>query len=343
MAELLLTQNELDAYLSSVDLSDPAINSVFNSIQLLTTNNYNDILYYLVNGRLTIQQLIQTPINNATARNLIAAAEQGGSTILARKKFYQNFLSKLPSFIAFGNDMKSVLSTYMYFLAYPSSNFVKTVEIDSTGLSTTKFNGIAPIKEKHNQILAYCKAQPQWSALTAYCSRYNLNSLLAIFDKELNTYEMISTADRKYLSLRASAKDSICGYAIRGLYGFSYRVYYAEYLDYIVSQMAAKYDQDAAKNGAVGLRYAQTLNNWDVLPRSSTASELIKNLGQLYMVFYKFPSIYGSSYFTQAEINSARAMLSIYIGDDALNPGFFGYVRAFLELFNSQLEAQLVP
>ena len=76
MAELLLTQDELDGYLSRVDLEDPANNRVFNSLQLLTTNNYNDLLYYLVNGKITLQQLYTTPINNATARSLIAAAER---------------------------------------------------------------------------------------------------------------------------------------------------------------------------------------------------------------------------------------------------------------------------
>lgn len=342
MAELLLTQNELDSYLSNIDLSDPAINSTFNAIQLLNTQNYNDLLYYLVNGKVDLSALLQIPINNASVRNVILAAEIGGDTVLARKRQYEKSVKLLPGFVAFTKEMNAAMSTYMFLSSYPSSGFVKTVEIDSTGLSSTKFNGVASVKQKYSETLATSKLGAAWSGLQEFCASRGLNRLLKIVEKELAAYEVVASSDGRSLPLRAGAKDSLCGYAIRRIHEHCYRPSYASYMEYIFRQMAGSYDSDLSRTGAPGIAAARSLNSWDRLPLAEDAQTLIYNVGLYYMVHYRFPLIYGTTHFTKQDVDDGKAKIEVYIGG-AADPGFFGRLRVFLEQFISELQTKLVP
>jgi hypothetical protein len=342
MAELLLTQDELDSYLSGVDLEDPANNRVFNSLQLLTTNNYNDLLYYLVNGKITLQQLYTTPINNASARNLIATAEQGGDTILANKRYYEAFLKSLPSFRAFSDDLATSMGTYMYLISYPSDSFIRTYIIDSTGLDPTKFSGVAPIKEKYTNILTSLLTSSEWTALEQFSDQNGFATLLSIASKELKFFEMISTSDRSLIPLRGGAKKSLCGYAARGLYDYSYRMYYTDYLDFVLTKMAEKRQQDMTGNGVVGIRAAQESTLWSGIENPLDAETFIQNLGKTYFVYYTLPSVYGSTYFTSAELAASKMRLERLTGGVAA-AGFLPLLRAFLQRFSSELASQMIP
>lgn len=342
MAELLLTQDELDGYLSRVDLEDPANNRVFNSLQLLTTNNYNDLLYYLVNGKITLQQLYTTPINNATARSLIAAAERGGDTILANKRHYESFLKGMPSFRAFTDSLAASMGTYMYLLSYPSDSFVRTYTIDSTGLDPAKFSGVAPIKEKYTSILASMISSAEWIALEQSAAQHDLGKLLSIASKELKFFEMITTSDRTLIPLRGSAKKSLCGYAARGLFEYSYRLYYTDYLDFVLTKMAEKRQQDVTGNGVVGIRAAQESTLWSGVENPLDAETFIENLGRAHFVHYTLPATYGSTYFTGAELAAAKTRLERLTGGEATT-GFLPLLRRFLQKFSAELAARMVP
>jgi hypothetical protein len=341
MAELLLTQTELDAYLSQIDLSDPTINSVFNSIQLLTINNYNDLLYYLVNGKITLRQLIGTPINNASARSMIRAAELGGDTLLSKKREYETFFKSLPGYAVLNQDLKTSLGSFMYQMSYPATDLVTTVEIDTSGLNPAKFNGVSSAKSKYIEIVNSCRQEEAYLALKQFCDQNGLAKILDLMNFELDRFELVASSDRRLLPVRVDSKTSLCGYVLRSLHLYSYRVSYNDYMSFIFTKMAERSFEDELKNGVAGVKFAWTTMPWERLANPDDAATFIHNLGLYHMVWYRIPKIYGTAFFTDDDLIGSISRLSLYVGHNSA--GALDIMRLFLLRLTARLNDELVP
>ena len=95
MSELLFTQAEFDNYIDTIDKTNAANIKALSSIQILAPRLFNDLMYLLITGRVTLTQLTGMSINNSTIQNLVDIIFSTPITIAEKSIFYREMLLSL--------------------------------------------------------------------------------------------------------------------------------------------------------------------------------------------------------------------------------------------------------
>lgn len=343
MAELLITQAELDQYLTTVDLAAPTNNRVFNAIQLLAPAIYNDVLYYLAIGKLTLEQLSTTPINNASVKLLIESVANVDNSVLARKNFYQKRqLEFVPAYKEFIAKMAQTSATFFYRTVQSSSRFQTVMEIDRTGIDKSKFSGLFDIKTRHDLVVAATRASAQYINVAAFASDKGFEKLFDLMNQEINAFRLIYV-DSTSLRSDLAASDSILGYTLRGLYTDPYRTNIGPNVDYSLLEMVNKYDVDTEKTGVPGILASWEDNTWETVIGSNTSKEFIERFSRTSYLRFVIPSLYGTEYFDQAVIADQTARYNLITANDASVPGMFDLMYTYIVFVIGRLRAGMSP
>jgi hypothetical protein len=304
MAELLITQSELDQFLDTIDLTEPTANRVFNSIQLLTPDLYNQVLYFLVIGKLTVERLATVSINNASVKVLTDSLSNESESVLAMKRVYRRFQDSLPVYRAFIEKMNATAPQFFYRAAMPNTTYITTITLDKTGLDKTKFSGVFEAKTRYNQIVKKSRLEPEYVALVNYAVANGYGRLVELLDGEIDAFKLLTIKDTA-LRNQIAFDDSIVGYVLRGVYTDPFRVNFVENLDYAVMRMVDKFHEDDVKTGIIGIRASWETHTWGSVFESTTSREFIEKLGIVAYLRYVLPYLYGTMYFNADEIVSA--------------------------------------
>lgn len=152
--ELLFTQNEVDSFLQTVDLENPSNLKVFSAIQLITPSLFNEVIYLLINGRITLAQLALMPINNSTIKQLVDSLTDIPVEVVDKVIFYKNYLKTLPAYNDYFSDLNENSQFYLARKLLSSSSFATKVTVDSIGFVPHSYRSISAAKAKYNQIFS---------------------------------------------------------------------------------------------------------------------------------------------------------------------------------------------
>ena len=337
MADKLITQTELDTYLSSIDLTETETNRVLNAIQLLTTRNYNTILFYLVNSTISLQDLFLLPINNASIEKFIAGVENQNLTNVGKLEYYESFLSSLSAYKTYRSNIASQSSQFVFLFSYPSAKVAYEVSLDTSGLDSTKFSNVLDAKNKYLSILDTLETSAAKQELNNACLANGYSNLLSIINKELRAYCLLYSSD---FSIPLSVDTTtITGYCARQLFLFPGRLNFLNTHEYIKSKMVERYSTDALKNGVPGLNLAMTNCPIIYLNEITTNSLFLSYANEVYNIHYSYPSIYGSPFFSPVLVNNNKQVLDVLFGLE----GIFSKCFKFVSIFFSSLQNEMKP
>jgi hypothetical protein len=342
MSELLITQNELDDYLTGLDLTDPVNNRVFNAIQLLTPALYNDVLYYLVIGKITVPQLNSISINNAAVKMLIDSIVKSDDSSLARKRIYQNFQDDIPAYKWFVKRMNETSPQFFYRTTQPNSAFITIVSLDKTGVDRKKFTGLFDAKTQYNKIVEISRRSAEYDALIGYAQIQGYDSFVSLMNAEINQFRLL-TVEGTTLRSQVAYNDSVLGYVLRGVYTDPFRVNLMDNMDYALMRMVDKFDVDANKFGIVGIRASWENNTWDFAFAAPNSRDFIQRLGQVSYIRYVIPFLYGSTFFTQDEIDTAKAEHTKITSGDRTGNGLLDLAYKYLIKLTATLRVAMTP
>jgi hypothetical protein len=329
MAELLISQTELDQYLDTIDLTDPTVNRVFNSVQLLTPDLYNQVLYFLVIGKLTVQRLAEVSINNASIKVLADSLEGDDESVLAMKRVYRKFQDSLPVYNKFIERMNATAPQFFYRAALPNTTYITSISLDKTGMDKTKFSGLFDAKMRYNAIVKKSRLQPEYVALAEYATANGYGRLVELLDGEINAFKLLTIKDTPVRN-QISFNDSIVGYILRGVYTDPFRVNFVENLDYAVMRMVDKFGEDVSKTGVPGIRASWDSHTWASVFDSTTSAEFIEKLGVVAYLRYVIPYLYGTLYFTAEEIAAESTIHDRIVSGDKSGSGLLDLAYQYL-------------
>ena len=338
MSERLLTQAELDSYLNTLNLDDPSVVRVLNGIQLLTPDLYNEILYYLVIGKVSVNDLDNVPINNFSIKNFVDSLGAGNTgTTLEKKRKYEEFIKTLPGYQTLLQDSSVASSHFLYQSMYPSSEIVLEIDVDASGIGDAdSFRSITEVRSKYRRLLQDYRTKASWIDLQDYSSSMGAERIFRIFSEELDAYRLIRTTDDKII-YRIDPSETILGYAIRNLHMYLWRKEILSNIAYILDKMVENYDLDPARNGAVGVRSAMEANKWtDICLPTNDAKSAIASFVRATFVRYGMPNAYGTPFFTTAELDAEYREMDKYLT-------LFKKISAVAVEFRTILKEQLVP
>jgi hypothetical protein len=86
--ERLVDIKEVKDFMSSLNTTDIRVKRVLSKIQLLHNKYLNEIMFYLVEGIIQIDDLFNMDINNRSIQVFLESLAKSTDTLLSRKKFY---------------------------------------------------------------------------------------------------------------------------------------------------------------------------------------------------------------------------------------------------------------
>lgn len=313
MSSTILSQTELDAYLSALDLGDANISRVLNAIQLLTPRIYNDVLYYMVMGKITLNQLSLISINNLSVKGLIAAAVAGGETTLSKVRILENYFTSIPNW----NDLCNTTSSIFFSRIFnPSKNLTAKCILDETGIDKTAYQYKYQVMDAYYKVInnAIYSNYPAISliktaeriSLENILNSNGLNNLLVMMDKEILAGSLVCTADLKIVP-SLDATTTLCGFVLRDLHNEPWRINFTDNMAFIYNWMAEGYDLETIHTGSLGLKNAMLLqwNTWNYVKTTSTTSSVfIELLAKVSLLRLAVPNVYGTTEFTSLELSN---------------------------------------
>lgn len=342
MAEILVTQTELDSYLASIDLNDATNSRIFNTIQLLSPNLFNDLLYYLIGGKITLAQLAGISLNNASVTILINTVSAANDTTLSKKKFYQNYLNTQAAFVSHNQAMSSMSGEFLANFTKPSSLFKNTVSIDTLGLDSAKYSNLGTARSAYNTVVAASRMTAAYTALSNSATANGCQNLKNLMNVEINKYGLLETSDNQ-IKRDLSPDASLVGYVLRNMFVYAVRMNYLRNLDFVLTFMAGVYTSDIPKNGVLGVRAGWNTTTWPRMIAMTTAPYVIKTIGETAMIRSVIPNIYGSTYFTQDELTSEQNLLnSIVYNANSPTSSFLAIMKIYLDQLVANLKTNMV-
>lgn len=315
MSSIILSQTELDSYLSSLNLNDTNVIRVLNSIQLLAPRIYNDLLYYMVAGKITISQLSIIPINNVSAKGLIAAAVAGGSTALSKIRELESYFTSIPAWSDLCNTNSSIFFSRIF---NPSKNLTVQCNLDETGVDKKAYlyqyqvidayyKSLSNTRYVDYTVLPLVNTTAR-NTLENTLNANGLGNLILIMDKEIVSNSLLSTVNLKIIpSLDPLA--TICGFVLRDLHNEPWRINFIDNMNTMYSLMANSYDLETVHTGALGIKNAMlsAWNTWAYIKSSTKNVEFIDNLVKISLLRLAVPNVYGTTEFTSLELSNENA------------------------------------
>jgi hypothetical protein len=315
--EIQFTQAELDTYLETLDLTNPSINKVFNSIQLLSRDNYIGILHFLVSGKINISSLFNVSINNLSIATLIDSLEKQSNTAnINIYKYYIDFISTLPLYNGFMKLVYENSSIYLYKLMTSSKDYVIEYTIDPTGL-TGDFQSIVSLKNRYSAYITNSFTSPEYIAFKNKANSLGMMNIHDMAVNELLDYVLITTKD-KSLPIKMGI-DTLCGFTVRGLTSDIFRYRYNENFQKLLRYMVSNYNNDIEMNGEAGLLKSNSENRYEnIIANSTSPSELFEELSYTALSRYIFTNVYGEALFGKEFIDNENSTYDSLFNKDGL-------------------------
>jgi hypothetical protein len=338
MSELLVTQTELDAYLASIDLTDPAVVRVLNGIQLLSPTIYNEILYCLISGSATIPQVDAVPMNNRAVKDFIDSILNGGgsSSALALKKYYKQTVE---SFTRMKEAITTVASSSPQFFQsyfFPTASMIKTVTLDSTAMAGDgSFPNLASLRKAYTAIVSAYFGGSAWAVIEAKCAAAGYSRVASMLRAEIEAYGLVATADGK-IGSSAPVNASLIGFIGRGLHNFSWRIDFLTSFDKALDRMVAADSRETARTGVEGARDLFTEYDWNRIYNGSDAKSIIASFPTVCFARRLIPSIYEGAGFSSEELAAETEKLQTLINE------VFDPLESAVTYLRTTLASQLV-
>lgn len=317
MSSTILTQTELDEYLSTLDLGNPAVARILNSIQLLSPRYYNDLLYYMVSGKIQLSQLESVSINNGSVAAILAGAEAGGDTALSLRRKYEGFLKSLSGW---GGVYAASAPSVLYRLSLPSKELVPSVLLDLSKIDPNAYHGTYEVRSMYADVLASTEVQTALSTLSTQCSAAGLPALANIVTRELSQGILLQTSNNSIVA-RIDPLQTLSGFCLRELHHYPWQVQFSKALGYSLGRMVEKSHEDPGGTGVPGVRAAMAdpWNSWTSIGDSVVpAADVIAKFGTVAFLRKALVGLYGASEFTleeyQAEIAAYNSVKAVFDG-----------------------------
>ena len=307
MSSTILTQTELDSYLSGLDLNDPVTLRILSSLQLLSPRFYNDILYYLVMGKIDLNFLSSVSINNASIQNIINALNSEGNTALASRRYYENYIK---NHISWQELYLNTVNLSLSNSRISSKSILPLFFLDVTGVTQDYYSSLSSIKSVYLVKLEEFFKSNNWIITKTILEQRGYTYLLNIMTRELKSF-FFQTSDLTYIAT-CDFKNSLLGFTLRNLQGFMWHSDFLNNLNYVLEYMTLKNNTDYAKDGVEGVIYGMSLpyNQWDSLKEKETFSDFYQTLGKLSLLRCGMTKFYGNYAFTSSAIGVEDARMS---------------------------------
>lgn len=147
----MLTQEALNEYLDSLDMSDINIANTIESIQKLESTILMELFLKLSNRSLQINRLFNIPITNRSIKLLLESIVDEEDKEL--KAYYSNLLESLDGYKQYKEKLRENGIERLRRIIYPYNKLSKKVYIDKFGLDGNSYTSIKVIHDLYNDII----------------------------------------------------------------------------------------------------------------------------------------------------------------------------------------------
>jgi hypothetical protein len=326
MSQVLVNKTDLDAYLSTLDMTNPDIKRVIAALNTIDTSILNTIMYYLVYGQLEINSLYTMPISNESMKLLITSVENGQNTLVSKYTYYRNKIKAFPTWIQFEKDQMANAGLRITRRSVSAIRFCTQIIFDTLNIIPGSYYDVNIVRTNYMALVNGSVAQTLLAA-----AKNNISEIKASFNLDISPLmnALTTATNNSYFVYSNEGTIPIKG-GFDTINGYIYRksfldVIYENYVDNITSftkEMATDYANDTTKDGTF------TINRLMADPNYSWQSifnqALIANEADFINAFRKvvflryvlFTKIYGSAFFDSkliaTEVSTYNALINFF-------------------------------
>ena len=341
MSDFNVSNDEITTWLSTIDTSDTRNKRALGSIQLLDNTLLKKSLYYLINGKITIDRFYTMDINNLSVGNLLDSLNEANTTGIDKVYAYRENISKLDGFKKYMESMKANFSDQITRETASITKYLNQVSLDMLGFNERKFSSIIDLRTAYDSIIASPDLTTIKNQMLVEVDKlYNTYLHTGILDfhtalmSDIAAYALIYT-DNPNMRLRID-NTSIITWIMREQYLDGIYSDFLANFNNILKNIAPDYNTDIAKLGIPKLTTLNTQKKW-----SACFSYTTYNTQNLFYENFKeitilkkslIDTIYGTTYFNATildDINNGYNNISDYFKSVNL------YIRTIINLINN--------
>lgn len=326
--ESLVTQEKIKAFIASLDMTDASVKSILASLQFLHPQYLEQVMFYLSEDLVNINQLYGMDINNNSIKIFLKSVEENTNSYISYKNIYQAKLDSLPGYKEYLKNKKSNTLQLMIrqLINISSPKYTTFFMIDEYNIKSNTFKSINTVNQIYDDIFFKSEIQILISQVSIRANeiqmQYGLNGLAdfcGTLINQIGEYAFISNVDGKEIEIELGT-DSILGFIAREQY---YDLPYMNLLNnmnFILNEMAQDYTKDTSKSGVYTVKKLMTdfsLTNIFKANIINREDKFLTDLVRIIFIRYVFMcQVYGASYFTAAEIQLEKdrytAIISLF-------------------------------
>ncbi|BDH16448.1 MAG: hypothetical protein [Bacteriophage sp.] len=312
--ERLVDIKEVKDFMRSLNTTDIRVKKVLSKIQLLHNKYLNELMFYLVEGVIQIDDLFNMDINNRSIQVFLESLEKSTDTLLSRKKFYNE---KLRTFITYSDlikDKNSISNLFISKTLLTNKNFQVTFLLDELGVKNNSFKSVQDVFKIYDKIFFEPDVQQDIANIYNLCnlieSNFNIQGVINFTNylmNQISSYAFIIDNESRYY--KDLSTHTFLGMILRQLYNFQRFQNINENISLTILEMATDFDNDTNKEGAFTVNRLKNLDFYSYsyfFSRENYAEEkmLLEVLQNIINLRYNFLcKIYGTTYFDVDLIN----------------------------------------
>lgn len=330
MSATILTQTELDNYLSSLNLNDPVILKTLSSIQMLSPRFYNDILYYLSIGKISIESLFNKDINNASIQTILGMISSSGDTLLASRRYYESYLKK---HISWNSLYLTEVNIVMSNMRKSGKSFLPKIFFDPAGIKASHYYVLSDVRGVYLKELETFFSKDEWIFLKNLCEARNFSKVFNNLERDLRSFAF-QTSDESYIFESLPSK-SMIGFLMRDFHLYPWHTNFLSNINFVLEYMTLKGSSDLNKDGVEGVVYGMSLpyNSWDQIKSVDTVSDFVEAYGRISLLRNGMTEFYGNYAFTSVQIGKEQTeMDEFYYVLSTMKEQVVSFFEAFSKL-----------
>ena len=338
-----VSNDEITTWLSTIDTSDNRNKRVLGAIQLLDNTLLKKSLYYLINGKITIDRFYTMDINNLSVGNLLDSLNQANTTDIDKVYIYRENIGKLDGFKKYMESMKANFSDQITRETTSITKYINQVSLDMLGFNDRKFSSIIDLRNMYDSIIGSTTLSSIKDQILSDANKlsttYQYTSILDFHNAlmtDIAAYALIYT-DNANMQLRID-NTSIITWIMREQYLDGIYSDFLSNFNIILKNIAHKYSTDTAKLGVPALTTLNTQKKWDACfsyTTYNTQNLFYENFKEVTILKKTLiATVYSSTYFNEpvlTSINDEYTAILNYFKSVNL------YIHAIINLINKDI------
>lgn len=328
--ETLISQEKVELFIKTLDLTNPNIKSTLSAIQFLHPQYLEQIMFYLSEEIIIISDLYSMDINNISMKTYLKALEVSTDSYVSYKEIYKVKLNSMPQYVNFlkSKKLNSLNLLRRQLLNTSSSVYTTYFLIDEYGIKDNSFKNVGLVTNIYDTLFFKSEVQAIISDILLLSNTFELqfgfqglNVFCESLVNKIGDYAFIDDKNGGIIDVNLGTQ-TLLGFILREQY---YDLPYTDIstnMNFMLNEMARDYELDTTKNGFFTLEklLAKSSYKYETLFQSNIINReknFITDLCKIIFIRFVFgATIYNSDYFSDTfitnETEKYNAIISIF-------------------------------